>query len=412
MFRFTLRCLFILSSAVFMAPSAWGQGQTIGFEETFALAKDRQAAIAQLIPGTADFYYYSCLQKQHEGRLEEVPALLRTWIERHGRTARVEEIENRQALLSFAKDPSGTYDFLIRRLGLEFNHERKLPGARPDLPTTLDNALVSTAALTQRALKKYGNTLKGFRDSALRDLASTRLSPVLLRALLSRLRRPDIPNLAQLVIRDLEAKRSRGFGSLAIHGKLLLDQLDECARLRPRLLDDADFLSAYLIRLRPSDDADGRDPAVRKAYLERLEAFTDRLSPAQNSLKAHVLHHRLKFDLSRGEVDQERFLKYLRLPRNTRWMRRERLRNRKPGDALVDASASFPTRLGPIGNDENLIRACFTQIFATADNFEPFTRFVRRDYLRRLFAETKILAGVGDKERWYSMLDDPTYYEA
>ncbi len=411
MFRKLLAFVLVISPMALVASSAWAQERPIGFEETFALAPNRKAAIAQLIPGTADFYYYSCLERQHTGHLDDVPALLRTWIERHGRTRRVEEIENRQALLSFAKTPGKTYDFLIRRLGLEFKHERKLPGARPDLPTRLDNSLISTAALTRRALKKYSNSLKGFRDSALPDLVSSRLSPVLLRSLLSRLRRPDIPNLPALIVRDLAAKRSRGFGSLSIHGKLLIDQLDECARLRPRLIDDADFISTYLIRLRPDDDADERDPGVREAYLDRLEAFTDRLSSAQNSLKAHVLHHRLAFDLTQGRVDQARFMKYLSLPRNTRWMPKERLKNRRAGEALVDAHADFPTNLGAIGNDEPLIRACFTRIFAKADNFEPYAKFVRRTYLRRLFAETKILEGSGDKERWYSMLDDPAYYE-
>ncbi len=412
MFRFMLFPVLFLASVISLTSTAWAQGRTIGFEETFALAKDRKAAIAQLIPGTADFYYYSCLERQHAGKLEDVPPLLETWIERHGRTRRVEEIENRQALLSFARDPGKTYAFLIRRLGLEFNHERKLPGARPDLPTHLDGAALSTAALTRRALEKHKNSLAGFRASALRGLATTRLGPVLLRDLLSRLRRPDVPNLPSLVVRDLEAKRSRGFGSLRIHRALMLDQLDECARLRPELLDDEDFISAYIIRLRPSDDVNGHDPRVREAYLDRLEAFTDRLSSSQNSLKAHVLHHRLKFDLSRDEVDRTRFMKYLRLPRKASWMPRERLKNRRPNDALVDPRASFPTKLETIEREEDLIRACFRHIFATADSFEPFAKYVRRSYLKRLFAETKILAGVGDKERWYSMLDDPSYYEA
>jgi hypothetical protein len=37
---------------------------------------------------------------------------------------------------------------------------------------------------------------------------------------------------------------------------------------------------------------------------------------------------------------------------------------------------------------------------------------VQEAWLKRLFAETKILAGAGDMERWYSLLADPAYYEA
>jgi len=59
------------------------------FEEKFALAKDRAKAIEQLIPGTEDYYYYSCLDHEQHGRMDEVRKLLETWIQRHGRTARV-----------------------------------------------------------------------------------------------------------------------------------------------------------------------------------------------------------------------------------------------------------------------------------------------------------------------------------
>ena len=75
--------------------SASAQGQKIGFDEVFALSENRQAALEQLIPGTEDYYYYTCLQLQHRGELQQVPALLKTWIKRHGRGQRVREIENR-----------------------------------------------------------------------------------------------------------------------------------------------------------------------------------------------------------------------------------------------------------------------------------------------------------------------------
>ena len=39
------------------------QGVPVGFEETYALAKDRAAVVAELIPGTADYYYYHCRER-------------------------------------------------------------------------------------------------------------------------------------------------------------------------------------------------------------------------------------------------------------------------------------------------------------------------------------------------------------
>ena len=69
----------------------------IGFEEDFALAKDRTVPLKQLIPGTEDYYFYHCLHYQNTGELDKVDGMLKLWIERHGRTGRVVEIENRQA---------------------------------------------------------------------------------------------------------------------------------------------------------------------------------------------------------------------------------------------------------------------------------------------------------------------------
>ena len=111
--------------------------QEVGFVESFALATDRAKVLEQLVPGTEQYYYYRCLERQHAGRLDEVPPLLATWIERHGRSRRVTEIENRQALLSYVEDPAATFRFLRDRLKLRFDHQRSVKGQKPNLPTRL-----------------------------------------------------------------------------------------------------------------------------------------------------------------------------------------------------------------------------------------------------------------------------------
>jgi hypothetical protein len=247
----------LLLAAVSASPVI-GQGTTIGFEEDFALAADRARALEALLPGTEEYYFHHCLHLQHEGRLAEVGPLLEIWIQRHGRTARVTEIENRQALLSYDpagdRDPAGTFEHLRRRLDLSFAHQRQRGNDSLDMPTRLDPALISRATLTERALRNHPGTFDGVREGALERLVSTSLDDALLKSLLARLERPDVPGLAALVVRELEHQRSRGFGSLPIHGRLLLDQLEECARLRPALLGDANFIETWLLRLAPSAD--------------------------------------------------------------------------------------------------------------------------------------------------------------
>ncbi|MCB9872480.1 MAG: hypothetical protein H6837_21685 [Planctomycetes bacterium] len=409
----TLAAFFALALYLpFGTASIRAQGTPIGFEEQWALATDRAKALEQLIPGTVDYYYYRCRLLQDTGKLDQVGPLLQAWMQRHGRSARVEEIENRQALLGFASDPQGTYRFLQQRLGLRFDDQQQRAGAQRELPTALDPSSVSAAAFARRALARYPNSTRGFRERALEGLLASQLSDDLLMDLLRRLDRPDVPTLPAAVVRNLSHRRSRGFGSLPIHGKLLLEQLEECLRLSPNLLLDDRFVSTYLRRLVPDDDvAWQRHPAAREAYLDRLQAFADRLPLAYVSLKAHVLHHRLRHDLELGKQDQERFRAYLRLPRNTGYVRQEFLRRAQRAGQVVDPGRGFPTGMPQIGDDHKLVRAYFMHFFRGVDSYEAYRETVSDAYLKRVFAETKILYGEGDMERWYSLLDDPTYYE-
>ncbi|MAB89974.1 MAG: hypothetical protein CMJ90_11005 [Planctomycetes bacterium] len=387
------------------------QGQEVGLVESFALAQDRAKAIEQLVPGTEDYYYYRCLERQHAKAFDEVNSLLATWIKRHGRSQRVREVENRQALLTYETDRAATFKFLRDRLKLRFDHQQVVPGSKPDVPTRLDPAAISLATLTKRAFKNHPKSLSGFRTSGLDALASTSLDDRLLTSLLSRLQRPDIPNLPALVVRELENKNSRGFGALGIHDKLLLAQLEECARIRPSLLANTKFVTTWLKRLAPSADVPWRrDAEARESYLERLANFCDRLPAVHNSLKAHVLHHRLQHDLEVSRPDKQRFLSYLRLPRRTGYVNPRYVKDRR-GNELVDSSRKYPTGLDSIQNDEALIRAYLGHYFVSEDTIEPYSEFVDRKYLTRIFAETKIISGDPDTERWYSTLDDPAYYD-
>ena len=71
----------------------------------------------------------------------------------------------------------------------------------------------------------------------------------------------------------------------------------------------------------------------------------------------------------------------------------------------ADLNADFTgvTLLPPIGNDEPLVRSYLKHFFVDADattkEFEPYINDV---YLKHLFAETKIVNGLGDAEQWAS----------
>ncbi|NIA21968.1 MAG: hypothetical protein GWP05_08415, partial [Anaerolineaceae bacterium] len=395
-----------------LAAGAHAAGE-IGFEEEFALATDRTVPLKQLIPGTEDYYYYHCLNFQNTGQFDEVEKMLPQWIKRYKYTARVEEIRNRQALLLYEKQPDKSLELIRRRLGLQFDQQRERLDRKSNLPTELDQKLISRQTLSKRARGRYKN-LRGFEDRALDWVTATKLDPIERRDLLSRLKRPDYPNLPRLVVADLKYEHSRGFGALGIHRRLLLGQLEKCLELNADLLNQTKFVQIYLAKLRPGDDVDWRhDPKERQAYLQRQWDFVKRLSPAHNSLKAAVLYHRLLLDRSLGIWDRGRFMEYIKLPRNVFYVRPEYLNSRRQRNYRVNLRDSFQkyTWLPPIVADEPLVRSYLMHFFREADSIKPFDTYIRDDYLKRLFAETKITGGLGDQEQWYSMLT-PGQYKA
>src|SRR5690606_38786494 len=110
----------------------------------------------------------------------------------------------------------------------------------------------------------------------------------------------------------------------------------------------------YVVRLQPGADADWQqDLREKEKYLDRLWAFVERLAPVHNSLKAHVLYHRLAYDRTVGVYDKSRFLAYLALPRNADYVSRNLLEREPNGRFHADLSASYEglTRLPPVQDD-------------------------------------------------------------
>lgn len=386
----------------------------IDFLESFALGDDRAKALAELIPGTEEHDYYTCLHLENEGRLDEAEAVLAQWVKRDGYTARAEEMRNRQALLRYEKEPRAALDFIRWRLGLKLDHERDVVGRKSTYPTRLDPGIYGREALEKRAFGLFRD-LSGFEREALDFLAAEPLDGDRRRALLQRLERPDVPNLARLVVDDLRTPHAQGFGAYPIHRAMLLAQLDECLTLLPALRGEARFVQTYVSKLEPGPDADWRsDAKVREAYLDRLWAFVATLAPAHNSLKAHVLYHRLAHDRAQGVYDRARFLEYLGIPRAVAYMNPEYLRTRAAREGMAELAASFPsvTLFPPVADDTPLVRDYLMHFLAAAEDTKPYAPFVADAWLREAFAEAKMLAGVGDAERWTALFGDAAKVQA
>jgi hypothetical protein len=392
--------------ALFLLASLAASAGEIGFDEFFSLSTNREDPLKQLIPGTQDYYYYHCLHFQNIGDPAKVEEHLQQWIKRHGYTSQVKEIQTRQALLGFPMSPEKSLEFIRNELGINFHHQKKQLTEKKNYPTALNETLISFETMQSMAFQEYDD-LTGLETIALEKIAPENLNPARRRSFLSRLERPDVPRLARLVVADLQHEYSSGFGSHTIHGRLTLEQLNECLRLLPDLQSNSNFILAYLVKLHPHADSGWAfSPAEKKAFLMRLWEFVQELPPVHNSLKAHVLYHILDMARQEGTYDQAQFMTYLRLPRNVPYLHPQFLNRRENRDYRANLHEQFQgkTLFAAIGNDEPLVREYLAYFLLNKESEREFSEYIESTYLTRVFAETKVLAGKGDMERWYSLL--------
>ncbi len=414
------RALFPAALAVLTLTALSGVARAdneVGFIERFALAPDREKTLGELVPGSEDFYYYHALHYQNtrdEGKFTDV---MNQWKKRYPRSERRRVIENREALIGYGNNPQKTLAWLREKLNLQFNHVQEARDKKPDLPSSLDPKRVAREVFEKDALVHDGG-LGSLSQEALEELVKRRvpLDEQRRRALLSRIQRPDVPNLVELIAADLKSRESRGFGEFAIHRALLPSQLDALVGAVPSLASSEPFVYTRLRKLAPSADADIEfDAAEREAWLDRVWAYAKTLPPTFNTLKAHVLYLRLDHDRRKGVYDRERFLEYLKLPRsffyvNPKWLQTYV----RMGQPICNLNADLAEPLlvaRVIGNDEPLVREYFLRFFAAAKPdseadalLAPWTDYVRDTWLKPLLAEAMIVNGIGSAERWASLL--------
>jgi hypothetical protein len=390
----------------------------IGFIERFALAADREKALGELVPGSEDYYFFHALHYQSIRDTAKLNDILNQWRKRvpdENEQRRI--IENREAILNYERDPQGTLKYLIERLGIRHDHQQEVRDQKPDLPTSLDQAKIAREVFLRDTLNN-DRALQSLTQDALAALIRDQvpLTPDQRRSVLQKLQRPDVPNLVAALNADFKTEPYIGFGELPIHRQLLLSQLDELKGEHGR---STSFIYTYLRKLAPSADVSlEHDDAEREAWLDRVWAFAQGVS-SHKTLKARILYLRLDHDRKKGVYDRERFLAYLKLPRRMPYINEEFLRTYNSDWCDLDADLSDPLlNSPPIRNDEELVRDYFLHLFATAQAdatapqlLAPWTEHVSDTWLKPILAEALITNGIGNPERWASLIT-PTEFQA
>ena len=104
-------------------------------------------------------------------------------------------------------------------------------------------------------------------------------------------------------------------------------------------------------------------------------------------------------------------MEYLKLPRRTGYMDSEYMNRANNRRYPCDLNADYKriTTMPPVGNDEPIVREYLMNLLVRADSAREFEPYVDDTWLKHVFAETKIVNGIGDAEKWYSMLPPETY---
>jgi hypothetical protein len=381
------------------------QAQQLGFLEKFALADDRALALAELIPGSHDYYYYHILHYQNSGKWEQAEALLQDWAAVPNTPPLFQQMLTRQRILAYAKNPQEALEYLRLELGLALDHAPPQADRARDLPTRLDPSIYDQKALLDRVLLQDPG-LASVTDQGLIELLHRELSIDSLRIVLQRLQRVDLKGVIPLIEKELRTRDSRGWGAFPLHSQLTLEQRQQLAKALPQLLENDTFVRQYLLRLLPSDDVASDNVAEQRAHLQRLEDFTNSLPPSQNSLKGLVLYQRLALDASEELFDRGRFERYLGLPRHQGYYSQDFLKASQRIPPLeFHANYAGETRLPPIGDDAALVRRYLEHFFQSDDNLNRFSRWLDRGFLESVLTETKILYGLGASNVWYAKLN-------
>ena len=235
--------------------------------EALAFAADRDAALAQLLPGSADHDYYRCLRAQHLAQFDEAERIIDAW--QHGDGDRLRRLQLRQWLYRAQTNFALVADKLRDQLGVELWHEADAEDIDPTRATQLAPGTFSGDALLAQAVA-YDAQLSQVTDEGLDELVARPLDPQRRRVVLARISHTPDPALVPLIAADLAERDSGGFGTLGVHAQLTRAQLVQLAALVPALRGHLQWVAAVVVRMVPSPAVVDLelDLGARQAFLE------------------------------------------------------------------------------------------------------------------------------------------------
>lgn len=374
--------------------------------EEYALSNNRSEVLKKLIPGTEIYYFLHTLHLQQTGKIKEAAAMIEKWEEVLPSSNQVETMKNCQALLTFETSSDVTYQFLKKKLDLNFEHIKPLSLDAPFYETSLD-AETYNFDVTMQDLLFNNNDLESFTQLGLYQISTKKLKSEQLQNLLNQYSYNDLPNMVDLVLADFQNDPNRSFGDLTTHLKLTQKQMNELIKKKPNLLTEEKFVNTYLLKLNANLPANfANKPLLVKKHLLDCWAYVKELNPSFNSLKANILFSYLTVCLELNQPDNNLFLEYLKLPRNAFYANNEFYQKANHTNAFIQFDKEFSniSYIPIIRSDSKLIETYLFGLIKSSANMSSYQNYFEKSYFNKLEAETKIKTGLGKPEDFYQIL--------
>lgn len=224
---------------------------------------------------------------------------------------------------------------------------------------------------------------------------------------------PTSPHVVSLLAKQLTRPADEGpisFGSQTWHRYgLSLNQLEELRGLVPALIDQDNYVRAILDRLVSPTADPTKDAAAFEKSLAPVLTFVNQLSNSFNAIKANVAYQVLYAQVLQGKYDENTLHQFLAIPKYCNYSNYEFLEvQRKRHQNIISAGSygAVSVIAAPSASEEEeLVKHVLTRLFITRDTWKAFENVVNEDWLKNIFAVTKVRFGpTSDLDKYNSLL--------
>ncbi|KAF8952021.1 hypothetical protein BGZ46_003696, partial [Entomortierella lignicola] len=231
----------------------------------------------------------------------------------------------------------------------------------------------------------------------------------------------DIEELIVDVILKLYWEKKLDFSEHGKYNKLTSTQLELIKEKEPGIVNNEGFVGLLEKRIlprvfdnSPKGTGNVKDPktTVHGEWLTRMIEFVDALPSKFNRHKLAVYLMSLEYNLTKGVIDRDRFMKFIKIPRNHSHYNPSTLKKIYEPSFIVDTinSQTLPywsDRVKPVtsARDEEIVREYLSHFLALEKSGAAFeSYFDLASYLNPMLARVMLYSGDQDIQKWSSML--------